>query len=169
MAPRRFKMRRLVEDIQRGMEDVALMEKYELTAEELSFVYESLLDGRIPSLEGVIAAVQKRVSPRSYIFFAMPIYDAHNPEIRGVVNDLSEYGLQVAGIDTQVGETRSFVMPHEIFPPDEPLAFEAVCRWIEQDETDWDCIAGMEITKISEKGATQLRELLDEITTGELF
>ncbi len=162
-------MRKLVKDIQRGMEEVPLMEKYELTAEELGFVYENLLDGRIPSFEDVVADVQKRLSPRTYIFFAMPIYDANDPEIRGVVNDISHQGLQIAGIDTEVGQTRSFVMHHELFPPDRPLTFEAVCRWTAQDETDWDCISGFAITRISEAGTAQLQDLLDELTRGELF
>ncbi len=162
-------MRRLVQDIQRGVDEVSLMEKYGLTAQELGFVYESLLDGRIPCLDDVIAVVQKRLSPRTYIFFPMPIYDADNVDISGVVNDISDKGLQVAGIDTEVGETRSFLLRHELVSPDEPLSFEAVCRWTAQDDTDWDCIAGFEITRISARAAAQLGELLAELARGELF
>jgi hypothetical protein len=162
-------MRRLVQDIYSGMEDVSLMEKYELSAEDLQLVYENLLDGRIPSLVDLTQKIAQRLSPRTYIFFALPIYDADDPETRGVVNDLSHNGLQIGGIDTTVGEVKTFVIWHDLFRPDTPLRFEAICRWTAQDDTDWDCISGFEITSISPEGSQQLQELIVHLTDGELF
>jgi hypothetical protein len=166
---RRIPMRRLIQDIYTGMEDVALMEKYRLSAEDLKLVYENLLDGRIPSLVDITDNLTKRLSPRTYIFFALPVSLEDDPDTRGVVNDLSHKGLQVAGIDTIVGETKTFVIRHDLFPPDAPLRFEAVCRWTAQDETDWDCISGFEITAISPEASQQLQDLIALLTNGELF
>ncbi len=169
MSGLRISVRKLVRDIHSGMEDVGLMEKYALSAEDLNLVYEHLLDGRIPSFIDVSRNIQHRLSPRTYIFFALPIYDAEDPEDRGVVNDLSLSGLQVSGIDTAVGEKRTFVIQHHLFLPDDPVQFEAGCRWTAQDDSDWECISGFEITAISPEAKARLQELIDHLTMGETF
>lgn len=168
--------KRILDDIQAGMGDVPIMEKYQLSPADLMAI---LLELGHPGTEESVGVEQKvrvfqddatgsemRVLPRNYLTLSLTIYDAVDHTIAGVINDITENGLQIEGIPASVGELRSFMIPCDMFPGDPPIEFDAECRWIGRLEANNQSVAGFEITMISDEAAEQLLKLIRQVTLG---
>jgi hypothetical protein len=159
MAKRKIDASRIVADLEAGMGDIPVMEKYQISPSELMSILEGLKDTKISSRFKITdriealrskAEVQNRVRPRSYLLYDLPIYEAHGSEIVGTVVDITEEGVQVAGIKASVNETRSFLIDStRTVTLKTPLMFEAICRWAKQEGPDGLPEAGFEITNIT--------------------
>lgn len=177
MAKRVIPTKEIMADIRAGMGDVPIMEKHQISPSEYRAVLRQLqkvrvltqkeVDGRIASVADEKPDQQMRSVPRNYMFFTIPIYDANDPKAVGVVNDLTEKGLQVVGIKARVDEVKTFLIRPDVFPVDMPLAFDATCRWVNVDENSGNFLAGFEITHIQRKHIMILRKLISEITFQE--
>jgi hypothetical protein len=177
MAKRVIPTREIMDDIRAGMGDVPIMEKHQISPAEYQAVLRKLqevraltkqeLAARMSAVPGDNAGQQMRSVPRNYMFFTIPIYDANDPRVVGVVNDLTEKGLQVAGIPARVDEVKTFLIRPDVFPVEMPLAFDATCRWVNVDRTTGQYVAGFEITHIQRKHLGTLRKLISEITFQE--
>jgi hypothetical protein len=85
---------------------------------------------------------------------------------RGTLRDISEKGFRVIGIESGVGETKSFVIvAHELFQTVYPLVFEAQCRWVKREGANREWVAGYEITRISDPSLEELRRVVKIIGT----
>lgn len=170
-------MRKIVADLESGLGDVPIMEKYHLSPAELMMIIQKLSDNdavkpaavksRLEALKRTAAPSEMRSVPRNYLVFSIPIHDSEDPSIAGLVNDISENGLQVEGIETQEHEVRSFVIDSDQFSATSPVSFDAECRWVRKDETNGHFIAGFEITAISEGSLKNLGRLIKQLTIGD--
>ncbi len=177
MLKRVIPTKEIMDDIRSGMGDVPIMEKHQISPAEYHTVLRKLREvnaltkqevgSRMAELPEEGAGQQMRSVPRNYIFFTIPIYDANDPRVVGVVNDLTEKGLQVAGIPVQVDESRTFLIRPGVFPVETPLAFDATCRWVNVDGNTGNYVAGFEIIHIHNKHLATLRKLINEITFQE--
>jgi hypothetical protein len=171
----------IVKDIRSGLTDGELMDKYRFTHTGLQSVLTQLLDlkamsrselyGRVPSEPEVLDEEEIRVqnlrrAPRHLALFPIPIYDGKNPKISGTLKDVTEHGVGISGIETTVGETRTFVILGDEFVAVEfeTFAFDSVCRWINTGDDEDAYSAGFEITSISERDREQLGKLLQSLT-----
>jgi hypothetical protein len=173
MKPRTIKTREIIEDIQSGMGDVPIMEKYELAPTEFLRILDKLekvsavplvtTQARKRSIQAHHASVGKRILPRSYALFSIAVHDAKNLGVTGTINDITEKGLQTAGISVEIGERKTFVIRSDVFAVHPPLVMKATCRWVKRPAGgDW--IAGFEITAISGEDLKGLRTLIGELT-----
>jgi len=79
------------------------------------------------------------------------IYEADVPEKTGLILDLSESGIGVRGIESQMGQEKTLFMNVGDFVEYEALTFKCRCQWISvYDGTPRDLCAGFEITSISD-------------------
>jgi hypothetical protein len=162
----------ILKDIQSGMGDIPIMEKYQISPTELLTILKKLQEAkalkhaevevRQKFLQAQVS--QKRVLPRGYTLFSVQVHDATNLAVKGIVNDITEKGLQVAGITTRVGETRTFLIRSDVFTIQPPIVLEAACRWIKRRDAFGEYVAGWEITKISRSDLGGLRELVERLT-----
>ena len=89
------------------------------------------------------------------------IYEAVVPEKTGLILDLSESGIGVRGIESQIDQEKTLFMNVGDFVEYEALTFECRCRWISvYDDTQRNLCAGFEITSISENSLGCLRTVL---------
>ncbi len=177
MIPRRIDTQRIIEDIKFGMGDIAIMEKYLISADELMAILTKLekaqavakeeVQRRMPALKAEAEAVQKRTVPRNYIFLAVRVHDIQDPKLAGVLTDISLKGLQVTGIETRVGDIRRFFFQSPVFRIEPALVVEAVCRWIKPDEDTGETVAGFELKRTSKGGKGELQRLIQELTIKE--
>jgi hypothetical protein len=177
MIKKAIDMGKIVADVESGLGDVPIMEKYQLSPADYMAILKKLREnravragavrGRIEALKHSDATLEMRAVPRQYVVFSIPIYDAQDQSLLGLVNDITESGLQVEGIKTRVGEVRSFAIRSDVFPLKSPIVFDAECRWVQAQETNEQYLAGFEITMISEVCLEQLRELIKQLTIGE--
>jgi hypothetical protein len=66
----------------------------------------------------------------------------------------------VRGIETAVGDVKTFVIAADEFFQIDPVVFKAVCRWAGGEDAAGEHFGGYEVTDLSE---TVLKELLDLI------
>ena len=168
---------RVIKDIRSGLGDVPIMEKYQISPAEFLEVLKKIkeidvigfaeVEHRITELEKKSDPSEMRSVPRNYMVFTTWISDANDPSKSGLVNDISENGLQVEGISVKVNEAKSFIIRSDIFSVDTPIEFDAECRWVKPTDFGDTDIAGFEITLISDQNLNRLRKLIQQLSLGE--
>jgi hypothetical protein len=172
---RRINIVAVLNDIGGGMSESDLMKKYALSADLLRLVSIKLLEARgkrsaVDGPDTLIEELPELLSTREFlrheVDFELPIYEASRPEIHGMVRDISEEGVSVAGLEANMGDVTTLVILGDEFGAFSSFEFEAYCRWCTVDTADGTCLTGFAISKISEEDLRQLRKLDRLITHG---
>lgn len=163
----------IVDDIRSGMSDAELMRKYKLSSKGLQSAFRKLIkshalyqfeiDGRISSFEDSVVIQNVRSMPRLFPSVVIPVYDAHDPDNRGRLHDVTEKGVGIRGVTVKHSELKELVVPDDDFGEFESFRFQAVCRWRKR-ESDGTVAAGFEITEISPSALGELRCLINAYT-----
>lgn len=137
MATRRISVKELVRDIRRGITDSDLISKYHLSSDQLRNVFKKLIDAGVlkhsdlnarTSLHGEPdAADQYRELERVEISLTVPVFDADDLLVEGVLSDATEKGVKITGVEAEVDEIRTFLIEADDFPEVEPFEFDARC------------------------------------------
>lgn len=171
MAIKRVDIQEIVKDLNSGMGDVPIMEKYGITPSELIPILEklneikpskeSVLNRRLETLKTGIAGQSLRDSSRCYLILSVTIFDLTDDSQHGRLLDLSEKGFQVTGINSEVGESRQFRIQVEWFEGKAITAqFIAECRWEEKETADGSPLAGFQITSMPLEDRRQLQDII---------
>ena len=171
---RTIRAKDIMTDLRANMTDSEIMSKYSLSAKGLESIFDKLIEarvltdkelrGRVPIFQDTVNLDNARCLPRSYLAFSLPIYDTDDLQVEGTVRDLSERGLQVAGIEARVNESKEFLVRADELQDIYPFVFTAECRWVTQSCETNEAIAGFEITEISKGSQEQVREILRALT-----
>jgi hypothetical protein len=150
-----------------------LMDKYRLSLQQLQNIFLRLLDARevnrsdlepLLSIPHVRLDVGKRrESFRNCAFVKLPLFDLDNLLVDGTIVDISENGFQSAGISATLGDTKKFLIEPEYFADVFPFVLQARCRWVATRD-EGQCVAGFEITDISEQGLIEIRKISSILT-----
>jgi hypothetical protein len=169
-----IKASEIVRDIRGGLTNLDIMEKYQLSSKGLQSLFTKLiearavrngeLDGRVPLGEDTVGLDQPRSVPRNYLCVRLPVYAVESPADEGQVNDITEKGLQVAGLSATVGERKALLLKPNGFDDIQPFAFDALCRWVTPRTALEQALAGFEIADISEGALEELRRLIRALT-----
>jgi hypothetical protein len=171
MQARKIVAAQLVEDIRSGMTPSELMTKYQINQEGLhkaltqlvthSLLKKSELKDR-PSLYRDSEILDKiRRLPRIQVRFPLQVWDHRQAYSSALIKDITEKGVCTAGIDVRQGETLWLQLRSGEFDDWSTFEFQAVCKWVSMPESaEEQCVAGFEITSISEECLGQLRELI---------
>jgi len=164
-----------VQDTRSGMTDGALIHKYNLSPNRLQRIFKKLLDvkamtaeeldGRCASLDDNAQSSAKagRLLYRHVLDFVLPIYEETKPEMLGMVLNITEGGIGLAGIQARFGETKNFVIPADEFFDVGRARFEARCRWAGNEIRTGEHVSGFEVTSISAGDLAELRKLIQLI------
>lgn len=163
-----------LKDMRAGMSDSELMDKYRLTEKGLASVLDKLLElklitlselhARSPFYDEPFIPGEFRVAPREDLDFPLPIYDKASPRMRGLVHDITEKGVGVRGIPSQVDQVRTFVVPVQEFFRSEAVVFRAKCRWVKEDDDARRFAAGFEVVQVHTGSLEELRSLIRGLT-----
>jgi hypothetical protein len=158
------------------MIDSEIMLKYRITARELRAVYRQLFETKAVDIaelycrpvywDNNVDLEPRREFPRLLLAFILPVHDAEEPDLRGIVADVTEKGMRLEGMETEVGQKRKLVVNPSRFGDLDPIEFEAECRWNSTDGRDNRPVAGFQITQISEASLQELRRFIRFVTTG---
>jgi len=174
-APRKLNLTEILADIRKGISDSDLMEKYGLSAQMLRQVSKKLLDAREtrsaedgPStvIEEPAEFLSTREFVRHEVDFELLVYEASRPEIQGMVRDVSEEGLSVAGLQAKVGELKTLVVLGDELGEFSSFELDGYCRWCVADAGDGNSLTGFSISKISDSDFSELQKLLRLIIVG---
>ena len=167
----------VVADIRAGMTNAQLMKRYRISSGMLEKIFKKLQDAnliterdlhgrRLSPQEGVVHGAIRQ-EPRCYTIMRLTITDLGNLEADCYVKDLSEKGLQIASLRSNVGEKKNFLIQASEFADVEPFSFEAECLWARTKQNSDRYLAGFEITGISDDDLQRLREFIRSATICE--
>jgi hypothetical protein len=176
VAKRTIRASEAVKDIRKGMSNQDLMLKYRLTPEGLRSLLQKLaharalsadeLEMRSSTFEAPVLATQIRQTPRCYPPSMFPLHDMDDLTTELLMRDLSEHGVQVIGMQPQIGEHRTFLIQALAFQDIDPLIFEARCQWTRADVNnagETTHVSGFQIVGIDETDLRELRKFIRAI------
>lgn len=176
MSPKQLiSARDFVQDMRSGMTDSRLIEKYNLSPNRLQRLFKKLLDakamtaeeleGRCASLDDALQynANASRFLYRHVLDFVLPIYEETKPEILGMVLNITEGGVGLAGIQASIDESKNFVIPADEFFDVGRAKFLARCRWAGNEIGTGEHVNGFEVISISAGDLAELRKLIQLI------
>jgi PilZ domain len=174
---RQINGRYIINDLRSGMSDRELQINYRLSANCLCKIFEKLVDcGTISHSElserSALYSLrtdykEARTYPRADLAIHVPIYDLATGTV-GILRDISEKGLRVAGIDTRVGQAVTFQLPVDAFLQAEPLLIVAECKWAKTRHkmTEY-VVAGFEIIDLSVRDSNTLQNFISVLLLSE--
>jgi hypothetical protein len=168
---RRIPMKAVVDDIRSGTGDAELMVKFDLPKRGLRALFKKLLASRQISHAELYKTsalyrektdqIKKRKSPRADLSVPLSVYDVVLSSF-GVVRDISETGLCVAGIPSKVGEVKTFQLPIDNYMNADPLLLLAECRWVEEKgDKEKYFVAGFQLLDLSDADRAALKKVMD--------
>jgi hypothetical protein len=172
LAERQRRAVQILADCRSGMTVAEIAKKNGFLAENFSYILKRLKYLHFLSDENNTSKTGSRCTEfdvqdrRSFPRLQRPvlttrIYEAVAPEKSGLILDLSETGICVRGIESQMGQEKTLFMNVGDFVEYEALTFECRCRWISvPDDTQRDLCAGFEITSILDNSLGCLRTVL---------
>ncbi len=108
----------------------------------------------------------RRQHKRKYMLFKIPAYDAQTRRFLGLVQDITEKGIQVFGVKVEVNSTKTLIIQATDFIKSSPLFFEAQCRWSRKESAQGYYVSGFEIVAISDDAQRNLTRLMEFVTLG---
>jgi hypothetical protein len=138
---RRIVSGQVLQDIRSGMGDAGLKEKYKLSSRGLVRLLERLVDSKLMShselseMSGAyrnkVGRIYGRSHVRAYITVPIPVYDIGSlgSSATGLLRDISLEGFRLAGIESNVGDVKTFQVPTDMFMNAEPLLLIGECSW----------------------------------------
>jgi hypothetical protein len=172
VAEREIRAKEIVTDILSGIGDNELMQKYRLTFRGLQSVFRKLVDSNIidaeflqgrlvPQLNGEKKVIAR--SPRKEIYVPLPVHDLANPDVQGMVINISERGLGVKGLKAEVDDEKKLSIKPEKFLQLRSFRLKAKCRWVTSSDDTEEIVAGFEITSIGHEELQELRNLIETL------
>lgn len=162
----------VISDINSGLGDVPIMEKHGLSPTEYVGILERLRTvqairnqdaaRRLSSVSRSAGGLQERRAPRCYLVLSIRAFDVNQSDLCGQVEDLTEKGFKILGINAKPGERREFTIAVEkVEDYVVPFSFQAICRWVGTDSETKAAVSGFQITEIARRDLEQLRKLID--------
>lgn len=179
---RKISATQVVRDIRSGITQEELQEKYKIALHRVEKLFkrlvaanavtESELAERYPSYKEAIAGINQCRNRRVLLPFELIVYDITTSTI-GLIRDISETGLRLAGVNCNVGGERTLQLPVDIFMKADPMLIVAKCQWMKvRNKTMKYATAGFEITDISDDDRMVLKtfvELLSILKSGHFY
>jgi hypothetical protein len=172
VAEREIRAKEIVTDILSGIGDSELMQKYRLTFRGLQSVFRKLVDSNIIDAEFLQGRLvpqsnaEKQIiarSPRKEIYVPLPVQDLANPDVQGMVINISERGLGVRGLKVEVDEVRKLSIKPDKFLQLRSFNIKAKCRWVTSSGDAQQIVAGFEIISIGHEEQQELRNLIETL------
>jgi len=108
----------------------------------------------------------RRKHKRKYLLFKIPAYDAKTRRFLGLVQDITEGGVQLFGVEVDAGSTVTIIIQASDYIKSAPLHFEAVCRWTTRENPHGYFVSGFEIVSITEEAKKNLARLMEFVALG---
>jgi len=108
----------------------------------------------------------RRRHRRRYMLFKIPAYDAQTRRFLGLVQDVTEAGIQLFGVQVELGTRLTIIVQAADYTRTAPLQFDAVCRWTARENPHGYYCSGFEIIGITEEGKENLTRLIELVALG---
>ncbi len=168
---RRISAKSIREDIHSGLSEAELMAKHCLSLKGLQKLFRELVHAKIFTHQDIYKRfvsyrertdqTKQRQARRAGLSLRLPVVDVGSTRF-GIVRDISETGLRVAGIKYQVGDVTTFQLPIDEFMNADPLLVIANCRWVsEKGKKRKYFVAGFELMDLSPADLKVLKQFIN--------
>jgi hypothetical protein len=164
----------IVNDLQTGMSELYLMEKYDLSAAGLRHAFEKLLNRGLigpellahlsPEADDTAKIIGTRNHERRYPVFSLHVCQVDATIGVGFVRDISESGVGISGLISSEGEVKDLLFQADDFLEIKPFIFRATCRWFKIQSPVAGYRSGFEIIDIWEKSSRNLHDFIQLAT-----
>lgn len=165
---------KIVNDLRAGMSELALMEKYDLSAAALRHAFDKLLkSGSIgsellahlsPEADDTAKIIGTRNHVRRYPVLSLRVRQVHAAIGVGFVRDITECGVGISGLLASEGEVKDLLFRADDFLDVKPFVFRATCRWFKIQSSEARYLSGFEIIDIWENHSRNLRNFIQLAT-----
>lgn len=100
------------------------------------------------------------------MLFKIPAYDAQSRRFLGLVQDITEQGIQLFGVKTDADSAKTLIIQASDYIKTTPLHFDVVCRWSRKENPQGYYVSGFEIVKITPEVKSNLMKLMEFVTLG---
>jgi uncharacterized protein (DUF433 family) len=170
---RRIRPREVLDEIRSGISETKLRAKYRLSSKGIERLFNLLVTNgtvdqselfeKYPWYKLKVTHVEQRWEPRVSLKGQVYIYDVLRSST-GTLRDISEKGFRAAGIECNVGESKSLLLDFQPLIKADPVLVVAACRWKQhRGQTKKYITAGFEILDISERDSEVLRSLIESL------
>ncbi len=164
-----------VECIRSGMDDLALMKRFGISAKGLNSLFSKLVGAGLISPEEFYGrprpdhefVLDMRDMHRRYLAVTTPIWEVDRPETKGWLLNVTERGLGTVGIRAHVGEAKHLVIDAGDYGKINRITAKAQCIWTGCQDSDGQPTAGFQLTEITEDALADLRDLVKRLTLTE--
>ncbi len=171
---RRIVSGQILQDIRSGMGDAGLKEKYKLSSKGLVRLFERLVDSKLMSHSELsemsdayrikVGRIYGRSHVRAYITVPIPVYDIGSvgSSAIGLLRDISLDGFRIAGIESNVGDVKTFQLPLDMFIKAQPLILVGDCSWVTPrvgNQNHW--VAGYRMETVTETDADAITKFIN--------
>ncbi len=171
---RRIVSSQILQEIRSGMGDAELKEKYKLSPKGLVRLLERLVDSKLIShselsdrsgaYRNKVGRIYGRSHVRAHITVPIPVYDIGSvgSSAIGLLRDISQEGFRIAGIESNVGEVKTFQLPLDMFMQAHPLILVGECSWVNTrigNRNYW--VAGYRMETVTETDADAIAKFID--------
>ncbi len=174
---RQINGKHVINDLRSGMTDLDLQRKYRLSSSALRTIFQKMVAHNAispselceisPFYKETTNLTEVRKYRRVLLNLALPIYDIEDSS-SGILRDISENGLRVAGIAASVGQVKTFQIPIDIFMQVDPLLIIAKCKWTKtKGKTKEYVVGGFEILDLSQSDGNTLRNFIKFLVLNE--
>jgi hypothetical protein len=160
-------------DLRAGVDQGKLREKYELSNKGLLRLLDRLVQSGVishselskisPPSVGSTWSDDARSSVRAYVTIPIPVYDIGSATA-GLLSDISVGGVRVIGIESSVGEVKTFQIALDGLFESAPSVLVGTCRWVTtRSGKNSYCLAGYSLetpTKLDDEAVSKLIILL---------
>jgi hypothetical protein len=159
------------EDICPGLSEAGLMARHGLSPEGLKRLFKEPVHAKIvthqdlykrfPSYRERTNQLLRRRARRVHLSVRMRVRDVGSTSF-GIVRDVSETGLRVAGIKYEAGDVTVFQLPIDVLINADPLSVIAKCRWVSEKGKEKEYFAaGFELVGLSPAGGVVLKKFIN--------
>jgi hypothetical protein len=170
---RKISATQVVRDIRSGLTEEDLHDKYKIALHRVQKLFKRLVAAKVvtaselavrfPSYKEAIAGINQSRNRRVPLPFEFIVYDITTSSI-GLLRDISETGIRVAGINCNQGDERTFQIPLDTFVGSDPLLAVAKCKWMKvRGRTIRYATAGFEIIDISDDDRMVLKTFVESL------
>jgi len=170
---RKIRAKLIRDDIASGLTELDLMEKYDLSLNELLKLFREMIKTGIATheelyekfawYEEIADQPNQRRARRASLSLRLPIYDLLLGR-NGNLIDISLSGLRVAGMEYEIGDTTTFYLPTDVFMSVDSLLVIAECRWVSRkDKKRKHSTAGFEFQDLSSADLRVIQRFINSL------
>ncbi len=177
LRPHGIKAKEVLDDIEAGMTDPEIIEKYHLSPRAYRMILKKLVEaelishgvlyGKSPQYRSMIDQGDARQHPRTELNIPVRVLEKETAQ-EGLVRDISAAGVRIAGLPAAVGDVKAFELEVDLLTEVRTVEFDAQCKWTAmRGRKNKYPVAGFEFTRISGDARGEIKRFMEKLVLSQ--